>query len=101
MFRWGVLSTAKIAREQLIPAIVEAEGNVLSAIASRDISKARKLAQHFGASHSYASYDTLLASVPVDGVYIPLPTAQHVVWTTIAIQPRQHLTVVTPLPLDA
>ncbi|TIU02682.1 MAG: gfo/Idh/MocA family oxidoreductase, partial [Mesorhizobium sp.] len=41
MFRWGVLSTAKIGREHLLPAIVEAENGVLSAIASRDISRAR------------------------------------------------------------
>ena len=41
MFRWGVLSTAKIGREQLLPAIVEAENGVLSAIASRDLSKAK------------------------------------------------------------
>ena len=39
MFRWGVLSTAKIGRDQVIPAIVDAENGVLSAIASRDIKK--------------------------------------------------------------
>ena len=37
MFRWGVLSTAKIAREHLLPAIAEAENGVLAAIASRDL----------------------------------------------------------------
>ncbi|MGO4835828.1 gfo/Idh/MocA family oxidoreductase, partial [Rhizobiaceae sp. 2RAB30] len=50
MFRWGILSTAKIAREQLIPAIVEADNGVLSAIASRDAGKARALAERFGAT---------------------------------------------------
>ena len=43
MFRWGVLSTAKIGREQLIPAIVDAENGVLPAIASRDLKKAKAL----------------------------------------------------------
>ena len=51
MFRWGVLSTAKIGREQLLPAIVEAENGVLSAIASRDLSKAKALGDRFGARH--------------------------------------------------
>lgn len=101
MFRWGVLSTAKIAREQLIPAIVEAEGNVLSAIASRDIDKARRLAIHFGASHAFGSYDELLASDRVDAVYIPLPTAQHVEWTARAIEAGKHVLVEKPLALDA
>lgn len=101
MFRWGVLSTAKIAREQLIPAIVEAEGSVLSAIASRDIAKARKLSKHFGASHAFGSYEDLLASDQVDGVYIPLPTSQHVEWTAKAIEAGKHVLVEKPLALDA
>jgi len=101
MFRWGVLSTAKIAREQLIPAIVEAEGSVLSAIASRDLSKAKKLATHFGARHAFGSYEDLLASDQVDGVYIPLPTSQHVEWTAKAIEAGKHVLVEKPLALDA
>lgn len=101
MFRWGVLSTAKIAREQLIPAIVEAEDSVLSAIASRDLSKAKKLAAHFGARHAFGSYEELLASDQVDGVYIPLPTSQHVEWTAKAIEAGKHVLVEKPLALDA
>jgi predicted dehydrogenase len=63
MFRWGVLSTAKIGRDLVIPAIVEAENGVLSAIASRDIKKARALAERFGARHAFGSYEELLADL--------------------------------------
>ncbi|UVC15921.1 Gfo/Idh/MocA family protein [Mesorhizobium onobrychidis] len=101
MFRWGVLSTAKIGREHLLPAMVEAENGVLSAIASRDMSKARALADRFGAPHAFGSYSELLASKDVDGVYIPLPTAQHVEWTAKAIQAGKHVLVEKPLALDA
>ncbi|RWB71463.1 MAG: Gfo/Idh/MocA family oxidoreductase [Mesorhizobium sp.] len=101
MFRWGVLSTAKIGREHLLPAIVEAENGVLSAIASRDISRARALGDRFGAPHAFGSYDELLASKDVDGVYIPLPTAQHVEWTAKAIEAGKHVLVEMPLALDA
>ncbi|MBZ9795349.1 Gfo/Idh/MocA family protein [Mesorhizobium sp. ES1-4] len=101
MFRWGVLSTAKIGREQLLPAIVEAENGVLAAIASRDLSKARALADRFGARHAFGSYEDLLASNEVDGVYIPLPTSQHVEWTAKAIQAGKHVLVEKPLALDA
>ena len=62
MFRWGVLSTAKIGREQLLPAIVDSENGVLSAIASRDLSKAKALGERFGARHAFGSYEELLAS---------------------------------------
>jgi len=101
MFRWGVLSTAKIGREQLLPAIVEAENGVLSAIASRDLSKAKALAERFGARHAFGSYEELLASKDIDGVYIPLPTSQHVEWAAKAIEAGKHVLVEKPLALDA
>jgi predicted dehydrogenase len=101
MFRWGVLSTAKIGREQLLPAITDADNGVLSAIASRDLTKARALADRFGAPHAYGSYEELLASDEVDGVYIPLPTAQHVEWTAKAVRAGKHVLVEKPLALDA
>lgn len=101
MFRWGVLSTAKIGREQLLPAIVESENGILSAIASRDLSKAKALGERFGAHHAFGSYEELLASKEVDGVYIPLPTSQHVEWTAKAIEAGKHVLVEKPLALDA
>ncbi|PBB81914.1 MULTISPECIES: Gfo/Idh/MocA family oxidoreductase [unclassified Mesorhizobium] len=101
MFRWGVLSTAKIGREQLLPAIVDSENGVLSAIASRDLAKARALGERFGARHAFGSYEELLASKEVDGVYIPLPTSQHVEWTAKAIEAGKHVLVEKPLALDA
>ena len=101
MFRWGVLSTAKIGREHLLPAMVEAENGVLSAIASRDLSKAKALAERFGARHAFGSYEELLASKEVDGVYIPLPTSQHVEWAAKAIEAGKHVLVEKPLALDA
>jgi predicted dehydrogenase len=101
MFRWGVLSTAKIAREHLLPAIAEADNGVLAGIASRDMEKARALAVRFGAPHAFGSYEELLASKEVDGVYIPLPTSQHVEWTAKAIEAGKHVLVEKPLALDA
>jgi predicted dehydrogenase len=101
MFRWGVLSTAKIGREQLLPAIVESENGILSAVASRDLSKAKALGERFGARHAFGSYEELLASREVDGVYIPLPTSQHVEWTAKAVQAGKHVLVEKPLALDA
>lgn len=101
MFRWGVLSTAKIGRELVIPQLIESDNGILSAIASRDIAKAKALAEHFGARHALGSYEELLASDDVDGVYIPLPTSQHVEWAAKAIQAGKHVLVEKPLALKA
>ena len=101
MFRWGVLSTAKIGREQVIPSLVDAENGVLTAIASRDEARAREIATRFGAQHAFGSYEDLLASDTVDGVYIPLPTSQHIEWARRAAEAGKHVLCEKPISLHA
>ncbi len=101
MFRWGVLSTAKIAREQLLPAMLDSENGRVTAIASRDLDRAKALANRFGVEHAFGSYDELLASYDVDGVYIPLPTSQHVEWALKAANAGKHVLCEKPIALDA
>ncbi|MFK7858560.1 MAG: Gfo/Idh/MocA family protein [Granulosicoccus sp.] len=101
MVRFGILSTAKIGREHLIPAILQAENAQLTSIASRDGKKARKLADHFGARHAFGSYEELLASEAIDAVYIPLPTSHHVEWALKAIAAGKHVLCEKPIALKA
>lgn len=101
MFRWGVLSTARIGWRQVIPAILESHFGVLSAVASRDAGRARDYAARFGAAHAFGSYDELLASDAVDGVYIPLPNTQHVEWTLKAAKAGKHVLCEKPLAMQA
>jgi predicted dehydrogenase len=101
MFRWGILSTAKIARDHVIPALLDAENGVVTAVASRDHAKARVLADRFGIRHAFGSYEELLASRNVDGVYIPLPTSQHVEWALRAAEAGKHVLVEKPVALKA
>ena len=61
MFRWGILSTAKIGREHVIPGIIQSDNGILYGIASRDLEKAEALATHFGARKAYGSYEAMLA----------------------------------------
>ena len=101
MIRWGILSTAKIGREQVIPAILEAKGATLQAIASRNNEAARQLADHFGAPLSFGSYEDLLDSKDIDAVYIPLPTSSHVEWSVKAAQKGKHVLCEKPIALHA
>ncbi len=101
MFRWGVLSTAKIAREQLLPAMLDSDNGAVTAIASRDLDRAKALADRFGAEHAFGSYEELLASYDVDGVYIPLPTSQHAEWTVKAADAGKHVLCEKPIALAA
>lgn len=101
MFRWGVLSTAKIGREQTLPAIAASTNGVLTAVASRDITRARALADQYSAEHAYGSYEELLASDTVDGVYIPLPTSHHLEWCLKAAAAGKHVLCEKPIAMQA
>ena len=101
MLRFGIISTAKIGRELVVPAITDAENCVLSAVASRDLGRARQMADRFGAPHAFGSYEEMLASDVIDAVYIPLPTSQHVEWAIKAADAGKHVLVEKPLALKA
>jgi predicted dehydrogenase len=101
MFRWGILSTAKIGREQVIPAIADSENGIVAAVASRDLTKAKALAARFNAPHAFGSYEAMLESDTIDGVYIPLITSEHVAWTIAAAKAGKHVLVEKPLGLHA
>lgn len=101
MLRFGILSTAKIGRELVVPAIQDAENCVVTAIASRDLAKARAMADRFSVPHAFGSYEEMLASDLIDAVYIPLPTAQHVEWTIKAADAGKHVLCEKPIALKA
>ena len=101
MLRFGILSTAKIGRELVVPAIQDAENCVVTAVASRDLSKARAMADRFSVPHAFGSYEEMLASDTIDAVYIPLPTSQHVEWSIKAADAGKHVLCEKPIALDA
>ncbi|MCL4122617.1 UNVERIFIED_CONTAM: hypothetical protein GTU68_067418, partial [Idotea baltica] len=101
MFRWGILSTAKIAREHLIPAMQDSTNGIVAGIASRSRERAQKIADRFAIPHVYDSYDDLINSADIDGVYIPLPTSQHSEWAIKAACAGKHVLCEKPIALAA
>ncbi len=101
MFRWGILSTAKIARQFVVPQMLDAENGVVAAVASRDKARADAFAARFGIPHAFGSYEEMLGSDVVDGVYVPLPTSQHVEWSVKAADAGKHVLCEKPLALAA
>ena len=76
--RWGVLSTASIARYKVIPGFRRAERTRVIAIGSRDVSRAKLVARELGIPRVHGSYEELLADPEIDAVYIPEPSASRV-----------------------
>lgn len=101
MFRWGIISTAGIGQGAVIPAILDSDNGVVQAIASRNAEKARAVADRFGVPLSFGSYEELLASDQIDGVYIPLPTSQHIEWAIKAAEAGKHVLCEKPISLNA
>jgi predicted dehydrogenase len=101
MLRFGILSTAKIGRDAVVPAMQDAENGVVTAVASRDLSKARAMADRFSVQHAFGSYEEMLASDVIDAVYIPLPTSKHVEWSIKAADAGKHVLCEKPIALKA
>ncbi len=99
--RWGILSTAKIAREKVIPALQQAAFCEVVAIASRDIEQAKALAAQLHINKAYGSYEALLNDAEIDAVYIPLPNHLHVPWAIKAIAVNKHVLCEKPIALSA
>ena len=99
--RWGVLSTASIAVDKVIPGIQKATGCEVVAIGSRDGARARDVAGRMGIERAHDSYEALLADADVDAVYIPLPNHLHQRWTIAAARAGKHVLCEKPLALTA
>lgn len=102
--QWGVLGCARIARLQVIPAILRCANARLAAIASRDPAKLAEFSALFGAAGpltTHASYDALLDDPAIDAVYLPLPNAMHCAWAIRAMRRGKHVLCEKPLALDS
>jgi len=98
--RFGILSTAKIGREDVIPGIKRSDHEV-RAIASRDGDRAASVAEDLDIARSYGSYESLLADDDINAVYNPLPNALHAEWTRRAADAGLDILCEKPLTTDA
>ncbi len=94
--QWGVLSTAKIGREKVIPALQRSPFCAVRAIASRSLDSARQVAEALGIPKVYGSYEELLADPEIEVIYNPLPNHLHVPFT---IKAGKHVLCEKPLAL--
>jgi predicted dehydrogenase len=99
--RWGILSTADIARKKVIPGLRRAARCEVVAIASREGGRAREVAAELDIRTAHDSYEALLADPGVDAVYIPLPNHLHAEWTIAAVRAGKHVLCEKPLAMTS
>ena len=98
--RWGVLSTANIGLEKVLPAMQKGEYCEITAMASQNLERGKAAATQLGIPQAYGSYEELLADDNIDAVYIPLPNHLHVPWTKKALEAGKHVLCEKPIGLN-
>ncbi len=99
--RWGILSTAKIGIQKVIPALQKGHFCEVIAIASRSIERANEVADSLGIAKRYASYEELLSNPDIDAIYNPLPNHLHIYWTIKALEAGKHVLCEKPIGMNA
>ena len=105
--RWGILSTAGIAKKNWHSIALSGNGKV-AAVASRSADRAQAFINECLASvpvahavDAVSSYDDLLDSDDIDAVYIPLPTGLRKEWVIKAANAGKHVLVEKPCGVRA
>ncbi len=99
--RWGVISTANIGTEKVLPGMMKSKELEIRAIASRTLPTARKWAKKLGIPVAYGSYEDLLNDPEIDAIYNPLPNHLHVPLTLAAAAKGKHVLCEKPITLTA
>jgi predicted dehydrogenase len=94
--KFGVLGEAKIAREWVSPAILEA-GHEISHIGRREPSK--EILPEIYNNSIEVNYEELLSDISIDAIYIPLPNHLHVPYSIKALKAGKHVLCEKPVAL--
>jgi predicted dehydrogenase len=105
--RWGILSTAGIARKNW-QAIRNSGNGTVIAVASRSAEKAQAFIDDCmswvpfsKAPEAVEGYEELLARADIDAVYIPLPTGLRKEWVIKAAEAGKHVLCEKPCAISA
>ena len=99
--KWGVLSTANIGVNNVIPSMQKGQFCEIVAISSRNIDNAQSVAKDLEIPKFFGSYEELLADPEIEAVYNPLPNHLHVPWTIKALEAGKHVLCEKPISITA
>lgn len=96
--RYGILGAANVA-PRFIRAVQSTTDGEVTAIASRDISKSRRMADAHGVTKSYGSYAELVEDPEIDAVYIATPNSLHKEHMILGLNHGKHVVCEKPFTL--
>lgn len=96
--RWGIVGPGHIAHS-FAKDLSLVEGGRLTAVASRNLSRAQEFASEYGAEHTYGSYKELFEADTVDVLYIATPHTSHCELTLEALKHKKAVLCEKPMGL--
>lgn len=98
-YNWGIIGPGKIARK-FAEALQLTDHVRLSAVASRELEKAKKFSEIFHCQKVYGSYEALMQDPDIDAVYIATPHAFHCEQTILCLQHKKAVLCEKPMALN-
>lgn len=98
MIRYGILSTAQVV-PRFVAGVKESHEGEVTAIASRGIEKAQKMAQELEIPAAFGSYEELCQSEAVDIVYVAVYNKGHYDAAKLALLNNKHVLLEKPFTM--
>jgi len=98
--RFGIVGAGWIA-SQFTESCTAVEGVEVSAIASRDVEKAKQFAQKYKIPKAYGSYEELFNDKDIDAIYIATPHHLHKEQAIAAMRAGKHVLCEKPMTLTS
>jgi predicted dehydrogenase len=98
--RWGILGAGYIA-DTVSADINLTDGNVVAAVAARDVDRAARFADRHGAARSYGDYRALVNDDEIDVVYVTTTHPHHRAHALLAIEAGKAVLIEKPVCLNA
>ncbi len=99
--RIGLVAASRIADTAIMEPVPDVVGVEVTAVAARDLDRAREAASGWVIEHAYGSYEELIASDEVDAIYIGTPAAMHREWAIKGIEAGKHVLCEKPFASNA
>ena len=88
--RWGILGAGRISG-MWVAALHACEGATVTAVAAREIYRAKEFARQYGIATAYGDYREMAAADDVDIIYIGTINRLHKEHTLLAIEAGKHV----------
>ncbi len=98
--KWGIAGCGRVTESTFIPALTMSRKGKLFALHSRDINRAKHLAEKYGANSFHTDYDEFLKS-DIDVVYVASENYRHYEQVIKAAKAGKHILCEKPLAMNS